>query len=148
MAFAPNGDIFIADGYGNSRVVQLDKNGTYIRMFGGKKGTGPGELSLPHAVALDPAGRVVVADSANKRISIFNKDGSFATAFPGPGRGGIAVTPDGTIYVSDEFAGAVTVFKNDRIADVIRVGARPHGMGVDPTTGDIYVASTDPDVPN
>jgi len=148
LAFAANGDIFVADGYGNSRIVQLDKNGAYIRMFGGKKGNGPGELSLPHAVALDPAGRVVVADSANKRISIFNKDGSFATSFAGPGRGGIAVTPDGTIYASDIYSGVVTVFRNDRIADVIRVGDRPHGMGVDPTTGDIYVASTDPLAPN
>ena len=148
LAIAPNGDIFVADGYGNARIVQLDKNGTFIRMFGGRKGSGPGELSLPHAVALDPAGRIVVADSANKRIVIFNKDGSVAATFPGPGRGGIAVTPDGTIYSSDIYSGTVTVYKNDRIADVIRVGDRPHGMGVDPTTGDIYTASTDPDVPN
>jgi DNA-binding beta-propeller fold protein YncE len=148
LAFAANGDIFVADGYGNARIVQLDRDGVFIRMFGGRKGSGPGELSLPHAVAIDPAGRVVVADSANKRISIFNKDGSFATSFPGPGRGGIAVTPDGTIYASDIYAGVVTVFRNERIVDVIRVGDRPHGIGVDPTTDDIYAASTDPENPH
>ena len=147
LAIAPNGDILIADGYGNSRVVQLDKDGKFIRIIGGKKGNGPGELQLPHAVSVDSAGRVVVADSANKRISIFDKDGTFLKSFAGPSRGGVTVTPDGTIYASDIYAAAVTVFKNDRIVDVIRVGARPHGMGVDPTTGDIYVASTDPDAP-
>ena len=148
LAIAANGDIFVADGYGNARVVQLDKNGTFVRLFGGKKGSAPGELSLPHAVALDPAGRVVVADSANKRISIFNQDGSFATSFPGPGRGGIAVAPDGTIYASDIYAGVVTVFRNERIADVIKVGDRPHGIGLDVSTGDLYTASTDPEVPH
>jgi DNA-binding beta-propeller fold protein YncE len=148
LAIAPNGDIFVADGYGNSRIVQLDKDGKFIRIIGGRKGNGPGELQLPHAVSVDSAGRVIVADSANKRISIFSKDGTFLKSFPGVSRGGTAVTPDGTIYASDINAAAVTVFRDDRIVDVIRVGARPHGMGVDPTTGDIYVASTDPDVPN
>ena len=148
LAFAPNGDIFVADGYGNSRIVHLDKDGKLIKIIGGKKGNGPGELQLPHAVSVDSMGRIIVADSANKRISIFDKDGTFVTSFPGPSRGGTAVTLDGTMYASDIYAAAVTVFKNDRIVDVIRVGARPHGMGVDPTTGDIYVASTDPDVPN
>jgi DNA-binding beta-propeller fold protein YncE len=148
LAIAPNGDIFVADGYGNSRIVHLDKEGKFIKIIGGKKGNGPGELQLPHAVAVDPMGRLIVADSGNKRITIFDRDGNFVKSFPGPSRGGIAVTADGTIYASDIYAGAVTVFKNDRIVDVIRVGDRPHGMAVDPTTGDVYSASTDPDVPN
>lgn len=148
LTIAPNGDIFVADGYGNSRIVHLDKEGKFIKIIGGKKGNGPGDLQLPHSVAVDSMGRVIVGDSGNKRIMVFDRHGKFVKSFPGPSRGGTAVTPDGTIYASDIYAGAVTVFKNDRIVDVIRVGDRPHGMAVDPSTGDVYSASTVPEVPN
>jgi hypothetical protein len=49
---------------------------------------------------------------------------------------------DGTFYISDVNSGAVAVLKNDQLADVIKVEGRPHGLGVDPTTGDVYTSST------
>jgi DNA-binding beta-propeller fold protein YncE len=58
------------------------------------------------------------------------------------------VTPDDTIYVSDVNGGAVTVFKNDQMVDVIKVEGRPHGLAVDPATGDVYTSSTNFDHPN
>jgi DNA-binding beta-propeller fold protein YncE len=90
----------------------------------------------------------VVADSDNKRLVIFAKDGSFSKTLAAPSRGGLVVTPDGTIYVSDVNAGVVTVFKNDQIADIIKVEGRPHGLAVDAVTGDVYTSSTVSESPN
>ncbi|HVG73000.1 MAG TPA: SMP-30/gluconolactonase/LRE family protein [Vicinamibacterales bacterium] len=142
LGFAPNGDIYVSDGYGNSRVVHFTSDGKFVRLIGGKKGSAPGELQVPHGVAIDPQGRIVIADSDNKRLSIFDKDGKFVKVIAAPSRGGVAATADGTIYVSDVNAGVVTLIRNDQIADVIKVDGRPHGLSVDPATGDVYTSST------
>jgi sugar lactone lactonase YvrE len=142
VGFAPNGDVYVSDGYGNSRVVQFKADGTFVRIVGGRKGAGPGELQVPHGVAIDPQGRILVADSDNKRVSVFDKDGRFVKVIAAPSRGGLVATADGTIYVSDVNAGVVTVIRNDQIADVIKVDGRPHGLSVDPATGDVYTSST------
>jgi DNA-binding beta-propeller fold protein YncE len=78
VAFAPNGDIYVSDGYGNDRVVVFDKNGKYVRAWG-KLGTAPGEFSQPHSIAIDSRGRVYVADRNNARIQIFDPNGKFIT---------------------------------------------------------------------
>ena len=148
VAIAPNGDIYISDGYVNSRIVQFNKDGKFVKIIGGKKGNRPGEIQLPHGVAIDAQGRIIVGDSDNKRISIFDKDGKFLKSQPAPSRGGTVVTPDGTIYSSDVNNGLVAVFKNDQLVDVIKVEGRPHGLGVDPTTGDVYTSSSNAEVPN
>ena len=142
VGFAPNGDIYVSDGYGNSRVVQFKADGTFVRIIGGKKGSAPGDLQVPHGVAVDPQGRVIVADSDNKRLSVFDKEGRFLKVIAAPSRGGLVAAADGTIYVSDVNAGVVTVILNDQIADVIKVDGRPHGLSVDPATGDVYTSST------
>jgi hypothetical protein len=142
VGFAPSGDIYVSDGYVNSRVVQFTADGKFVRIFGGAKGSAPGELSTPHGVVVDAQGRVVVADSDNKRLSLFDSSGKFLKTIAAPSRGGIVATPDGTIYVSDVNAGAVAVIRNDQIADVIKVEGRPHGLSIDPATGDVYTSST------
>ena len=147
LSIAKNGDVFVADGYVNSRIVHFDKNGKLLKIVGGTKGKGRGELSLPHAVAIDSKGQILVGDSDNKRIVVFDSAGTYVTSFAGPSRGGLVITPDDTLYASDVNAGVVTVFRDHQIVDVIRMGNRPHGMDVDPTTGDVYVASTVPDAP-
>jgi hypothetical protein len=144
LAFGADGDVFVSDGYVNSRVVQFRSDGTFVRIIGGRKGSAPGELQLPHGVAIDPQGRVIVADSDNKRLSIFGKDGTFLKTVPAPCRGNVVATADGTIYASDVNAGAVTVLRDDQIVDVIKVDGRPHGLTVDPETGDVYTSSTSP----
>ena len=142
VGFSPNGDIYVSDGYGNSRVVQFKSDGSFVRIIGGRKGSAPGELQVPHGVAIDPQGRVLVADSDNKRVSVFDRDGRFVKVIAAPSRGGLVATADGTIYVSDVNAGAVTLIRNDQIVDVIKVDGRPHGLSVDPATGDVYTSST------
>ncbi len=148
VGFGPNGEIYVSDGYVNSRIVQFTSDGKFVRIVGGKKGSKPGELQLPHGVAVDQQGRIIVADSDNKRLSVFSKDGTFIKTLAAPSRGGLVITPDGTLYVSDVNAGAVTVFKNDQIVDVIKVEGRPHGLSVDPVTGDVYTSSSVGDHPN
>ncbi len=81
ITFTPNGDIFIADGYGNSRVVRFDKTGRFLKAWG-KLGTKPGEFSIPHAIASDAQGRLYVADRNNVRIQIFDADGKLLDVWP------------------------------------------------------------------
>lgn len=78
MAIAPSGEVFVADGYGNSRVVHFDARGRFKKAWG-KRGTGPGEFSIPHAIALDSRGRIYVADRNNVRIQVFDQKGNFLT---------------------------------------------------------------------
>jgi DNA-binding beta-propeller fold protein YncE len=76
IAFAKNGDFYVSDGYGNSRVVKFSKDGKYLLDWG-KKGTRPGEFNTPHSVALDSKGTVYVSDRENNRIQIFDPNGKF-----------------------------------------------------------------------
>ena len=76
IAFAPTGEFYVSDGYGNSRVVKFSREGKYIRDWG-KKGKGPSEFNTPHSIAVDSKGLVYVSDRENNRIQIFNPDGKF-----------------------------------------------------------------------
>ena len=97
---------------------------------------------MVHGVAVDAQGRVYATDSDNQRVVVFDAQGKFLKNLPIPGRGGSFVAADGTFYISDVNSGAVAVMKNDQIVDVIKVEGRPHGMAVDPATGDVYTSST------
>jgi peptidylglycine monooxygenase len=77
-AQAPDGEIYVADGYGNSSVHRFAADGSLIRTWGGQ-GSGPGTFTTPHAVALDSRGRVLVADRENNRVQLFDREGNFLT---------------------------------------------------------------------
>jgi sugar lactone lactonase YvrE len=138
VAIALNGDIYVSDGYQNSRVVHFSGNGQFVRIIGGVKGSQPGQLQLPHGVALDSRGRILVNDSDNQRVSVFDKEGKFVESWPYPSRGGIQVTSDDTVYISDVNAGIVNIVKNGKKIDSVSAD-RAHGMGVD-TDGSIYAS--------
>jgi peptidylamidoglycolate lyase len=138
VAIAPDGDIYVSDGYVNARVVHFSKDGHFIRIIGGVKGSEPGQLQLPHGVALDSQGRILVNDSDNQRVSVFDKGGRFVEAWPYPSRGGIAVAADDTVYISDVNAGIVNIVRNGKPIDSV-AAERAHGMGID-TDGSIYVS--------
>jgi sugar lactone lactonase YvrE len=76
IAWAPNGDFYVSDGYGNSRVVKFSKDGHYLTAWG-TKGSAPGQFNLPHSVAVDSHGTVYVSDRENNRIQIFDANGKF-----------------------------------------------------------------------
>jgi len=74
MAITPDGDIFVTDGYGNRRVVHLDKNGKFINSWG-SYGSEPGKFVLPHAIHLDSQGLLYIADRNSARIHVFTQEG-------------------------------------------------------------------------
>jgi DNA-binding beta-propeller fold protein YncE len=139
VALAPNGDLYVSDGYGNARVVQLAPDGRFLRIVGGDQGAALGQLQLPHGVALDSGGRILVNDSDNQRIAVFAADGQAVTSWPFPSRGGLVVGADDTVYVSDVNAGAINIVRDGVLLESIKVDVRPHGLAVD-TDGAIYVS--------
>ena len=82
MAISKSGDIFVTDGYGNKRIVHLDKNGKFINEWG-EYGSQPGQFVLPHAIVLDSKGRLHVADRNSGRIQMFDQEGKFLDQISG-----------------------------------------------------------------
>lgn len=76
VAFAPNGNLLIADGYRNARVLEYSPDGTRLRQWG-SAGTGAGQFVLPHSIQVDEAGIIYVADRENGRIQRFDHSGNF-----------------------------------------------------------------------
>jgi DNA-binding beta-propeller fold protein YncE len=138
VAFAPNGDFFISDGYGNSRVVKFSRDGRFIKTWG-SKGTEPGQFNLPHTIVIDSRNHVLVGDRTNKRVQIFDLDGKFLEMWTNLGAPyGMAIAKDDTLYVSDAEAGTITVSKNGKVVDTIENLGRPHEITLDPS-GAIYM---------
>ena len=106
IAFAPNGDVFVSDGYGNSRVMKFSAAGRFLKSWG-TKGTQPGEFDLPHAIILDSKGRLLVGDRENERIQLFDVDGKFLDQWPGFAPYGIAINGEGHVFVADAQANQV-----------------------------------------
>lgn len=141
-AIKPNGDIFVSDGYQNSRIVQYDRNGLPIRIVSGEMGDGPGQLSLPHGVVVDSQERIIVGDSANSRIVVFDAFGRFQEAWPIPSRGGMDIDENDNIYVTDVNANAVNIVSPEgEIIETIGGLGRVHGVTLD-TDGAIYASDS------
>jgi hypothetical protein len=149
VAVAPNGEIFVADGHEpcdaaagcTPRVVKFSADGTFIKAWG-RKGSAPGELNDPHALALDSTGRVFVGDRRNNRIQIFDPEGRVLAEWKQFGTpSGIFIGPDDTIYVADPSGpsgktgfyigsakdGSVRAFVPDERLGAERVAADAHG---------------------
>jgi len=76
VAIAPSGQVFVADGYGNNRIVHFNDRGQFVRTWG-SLGAAPGQFSLPHSIAFDSRGRLFVADRNNARVQVFDQAGRF-----------------------------------------------------------------------
>jgi hypothetical protein len=119
VAWDAAGNIFVADGYGNARVAKFDRNGKFIKSWG-SRGTEPGQFNTLHTIAIDAKDNVYVGDRGNRRIQVFDNDGTFKTQFlnvgapwaicitPGPRQylyssnsNGTASMEDGEIYKMD-----------------------------------------------
>jgi sugar lactone lactonase YvrE len=128
---APSGDIFVTDSHRNgknNRVVRFTKDGTFVKEWG-KKGSGRGELSEPHTIAMDSRGRLLVGDRENNRIQIFDQDGGFIAEWRQFGRpSGIAIAKDDTMYVADSESGPDTgAHELAGIRKGIRIGSAKDG---------------------
>lgn len=84
IAWDAQGNMFVSDAYANARIVKLDKSGRFIESWG-SKGAGPGQFDMPNSVAVDARGNVYVADLGNRRIQVFDNDGSFKSQIAGVG---------------------------------------------------------------
>jgi len=74
VTWDPAGNVYISDGYINSRVAKTDRNGKWLKSFG-EPGNGPGQLNTPHNIAADAQGNIYVADRGNRRIQVFDGEG-------------------------------------------------------------------------
>jgi DNA-binding beta-propeller fold protein YncE len=139
---APNGDVYIADGYQNSRVVRFNKDGKFVKIIGGTKGKGPGQFDLPHAVLMDSRGRVIVADRTNARIQVFDQEGKFLEQWtPGISRpSGMHIDPDDTLWVGNQHDETVVKMKNGKVTETIKgLGGHTHFLTMD--QGVLYQAA-------
>ena len=143
-----NGDVYVADGYGNHRVVVFDKNGTWLRQWG-SSGTGPGQFQPadgghPHCVVLSNDALVYTCDRGSDRIQVFDKMGALQKIIPvkpGTGVGGLGTagsawdvtfSPDWRqTFMFDSDGGNEIVWTFDRAAAAILSGfGRPgHAAG-------------------
>ncbi|MFC1541922.1 peptidyl-alpha-hydroxyglycine alpha-amidating lyase family protein [Candidatus Latescibacterota bacterium] len=81
MAITPTGEVFVADGERNFRIVHFDAEGNFIKAWG-RQGTGPGEFEVPHAIDIDSNGLIYVADRGNSRVQVFDQNGTFLNQWP------------------------------------------------------------------
>lgn len=94
MAILPSGDIFVADGYNNRRIIHFDATGKYLNQWG-QEGTEPGQFALPHSIVADSRGRLYVADRENARIQVFDTKGKLLAVWSD------LITPWG-LWISEE----------------------------------------------
>ncbi|MBI2871651.1 MAG: hypothetical protein HYY00_00490 [Chloroflexi bacterium] len=165
VALSPTGDIYVSDGYGNSRVHKYTADGKLLLSWG-EPGTDPGQFNLPHNIATDTAGYVYVADRESHRVQVFDPSGRYETQWNNLHRPcGLFIDKDrgsGQLCYIGEAGPGMAVNKNvpnlgARVSiltlqglPLARLGDRlpgegpgqfiaPHGVAVD-SHGDIYVA--------
>jgi sugar lactone lactonase YvrE len=74
------GNVYITDGYVNSRVAKYDKNGDWVKSWG-DKGAGPGQFRIPHTIVADRNNNLYVGDRTNRRVQVFDTDGKLLRMF-------------------------------------------------------------------
>ena len=101
VAWDAAGNIFVADGLGNARIAKFTKDGVFVKSWG-KKGIAPGEFANVRSVAVDAQGNVYAADGGNKRIQVFDNNGSFKTAIANVGNAqALCLTKSQVLYASN-----------------------------------------------
>ena len=140
IAEAPNGDLFVSDGYANSRVHRFSPDGRLLHSWGRPGKRGPGEFHIPHGIWVHWDGRVFVCDRENNRIQIFTGDGDYLGMWTDLARPcDMYVDADGIAYVVelDAFMTILTM-DGDVLAKVDIGGAGGHAVWGD-SRGDLYI---------
>jgi hypothetical protein len=136
VAFAPNGDLYVTDGYGSARVVKFSRDGKYILEWG-TRGKGPGQFGLPHNVVVDAQGKVYVTDRDNQRIEVFDSNGMFLNQWTDTGGiSGLFITKDQRIWTG----GVLRTLDGKAVGRLPGSGiAGAHGVTAT-DSGDVYLA--------
>jgi sugar lactone lactonase YvrE len=101
LAVAPDGELYISDGYGNARIHRFSPDGQLIQSWG-EPGTGPGQFNLPHSVWVHTDGRVFVCDRENDRVQIFSRSGELLTIWTALSRpGDLLIDSAGHVFVGE-----------------------------------------------
>jgi sugar lactone lactonase YvrE len=153
VAIAANGDVFIVQGHtpgpkGDARVLKFDRNGRFIKSWGGK-GKEPGQFDVAHGAAIDAKGLLWVMDRENQRIEVFDADGTFVREMKYKGLPcSVAIGRD-AVYMVNGFAGQL--LRLDLNGKVLAVTGKPgtglgefgeaHFLAISPK-GDLYVADS------
>ena len=133
------GEIFVADGYGNSSVHHFSASGNHIGSFG-SPGSSAGEFRVPHSVRVSVDGRIYVADRENNRVQIFSPDGEFIeewTDFKKPM--GIHIDTAGIVYVTDQVPRLSILTLDGQLLARGRTFEQAHNVYTD-SAGNIYGA--------
>jgi hypothetical protein len=165
VAVAANGDLFVSDGYGNTRIHRFSAKRELVTSWG-HPGPAAGQFWIVHHVAITADGKVLVCDRGNERIQVFETDGTFIESWTGLQRPACMVPrPDGTVFVGElEWRPGAGSFTRGRIQQLLlarisvldatgRVVSQstvtddersfafvsPHGMAID-SQGNLYVA--------
>lgn len=157
-----NGEVLVADGYGNARVHRFSPDGKRVLRSWGRPGTEPGQFNIVHDIAVDEDGYIYIGDRENRRIQVFNPDGKLEARWPDFSRTAAVCVSQGMVYVGEYYAGGTEAYKvsgglGPRISILdgsgrllARLGEHPfgdepgrfyapHGVATD-SRGDIYVA--------
>jgi DNA-binding beta-propeller fold protein YncE len=103
VAFDSAGNIYVADGYGNSRIAKFDRNGKFLKSWG-SRGKAPGQLNTPHSIAVDAQDNIYVGDRENSRIQVFDTEGNVKRQIANVGKPYaicISVGPHQYLYTSN-----------------------------------------------
>jgi len=156
IVFGANGDLFITQGHtpgagkGDPRVLKFDKNGKFIKTWGGK-GTEPGKFDVAHGIAIDAKGLLWVTDRENQRIQIFDQDGKYIRELKYAGLPCSLDIGSQYMYMVNGFAGQL--LRMDLDGKVLAAVGKPgpagsvgefgeaHFIAVSPK-GEIYVADS------
>jgi DNA-binding beta-propeller fold protein YncE len=131
VAFDREGNIYVADGEGNSRVLKFNKYGNVLLGWG-MKGSGQGQFDLPHSIAID-GDLIYVGDRENTRIQIFDLNGHYLREWKLGHPFGLFITPDHFIYMSDAIAGRILKINRDgKVVGVVDGPAPDKGRHFDP----------------
>ena len=154
MAFFPNGDFLLGDGYWNSRIIRYNARGEFLQEFG-ELGNGPGQFDLIHGLAIDRSHRIYVGDRSNDRIQVFTENGEFIEEWPD-------VSDPVGVFIDENESVWVVSARLNRIINFNKEGelqyhlgafggtrggfsgglSRPHQMDVD-QEGNLYIVSWD-----
>lgn len=132
-AFATaDGEIYVADGYGNSCVHRFAADGQHLTTWG-RPGSGTGEFSTPHSVWVDRRDRVLVADRENDRVQVFSRDGDHLATWSGFYHPmDLCEDPLGHIYVTDQIPRLSMLTADGELVGRCRpVWNTPHGIACD-----------------